>query len=150
MIVPETKIHSSSEKETFEFAKKLGQSARKGSVYGLIGDLGAGKSVFARGFAQGLGVTEYVSSPTFNILNCYETGRLALYHFDVYRIEDPDEMYETGFDEYLGGDGICLIEWSDMIRELMPEGYIRVELTKDPDDIVSGRWIRIREEGTKK
>ncbi len=135
-----------SEEETFDFALKLGKAAKEGQVYGLTGDLGAGKSVFARGFAKGLGVSEYVSSPTFNILNCYESGRLNLYHFDVYRIEDPDEMIEIGVDEYLYGDGVCIVEWSDMIKELMPKGYFRVEIVNDPVKGLNCRRISIREE----
>ena len=117
--------------ETVEFAKELGRTAKKGGVYALIGDLGAGKTVFAQGFAQGLGVREYVNSPTFTILSIYEDGRLPLYHFDVYRIEDPDELEETGFWEYIFGEGISLVEWADMVYELLPDDTVVTRIEKD-------------------
>ena len=103
----ERKVYeTSSAQETFEIGRRLGEEARRGMVYALNGDLGTGKTVFSKGFAAGLGIVEPVSSPTFTILQIYEEGRLPLYHFDVYRIEDPDEMEEVGLDEYLEGDGV--------------------------------------------
>ena len=114
--------------DTFAFGKKLGEAAEPGTVYTLVGDLGVGKTVLTQGLAEGLGITEAVNSPTFTILQVYEEGRLPLYHFDVYRITDPDEMYELGYEEYFYGDGVCVIEWADLIEELLPEHTIRIEI----------------------
>ena len=102
-------IESFSEKETREFAKGLGEGAKEGQVYCLIGDLGVGKTVFTQGFAEGLGVEDWVNSPTFTIVQEYRDGRLPFYHFDVYRLGDPEEMYEVGFEDYVYGEGVCLI-----------------------------------------
>ena len=132
-----------SREETFSFAKTLGKQAGEGEVYALIGDLGVGKTVFTQGFAEGLGIREYVNSPTFTILNIYEDGRLPLYHFDVYRIEDADEMEEIGFEDCLYGGGVCLIEWADRIEELLPEGTIRITIEKDMSKGPDYRAIRI-------
>lgn len=126
-------LETNSPAETEEFAKKLGKNARVGEIFTLNGDLGVGKTVFAKGFAEGLGITEPVNSPTFTIVQEYREGRIPLYHFDVYRIEDPEEMEEVGLDEYLFGDGVCLIEWADQISELLPENVIRVTIEKNPD-----------------
>ncbi len=122
---------SHSAEETRAFGKSLSEKAFPGQVYALTGNLGAGKTVLAQGFAEGLGVLETVNSPTFTILQVYEEGRLPFYHFDVYRIEDPYEMEEIGFDEYLNGDGVCLIEWADEIRELLPKDTIRITIERD-------------------
>jgi len=116
--------------ETHAFAKKLAENAQAGEIYALSGDLGTGKTVFAKGFAKGLGITQDVTSPTFSIVNEYE-GRLPLYHFDVYRIVDVSEMEETGYEDYFYGKGVCLVEWAEMIDELMPPETIRVQITKD-------------------
>ncbi len=129
--------------ETVEFAKELGRQAVKGGVYALIGDLGAGKTVFAQGFAQGLGVREYVNSPTFTILSIYEDGRLPLYHFDVYRLEDPDELEETGFWEYIFGEGVSLVEWADMVYELLPEDTVVINIEKDLKKGADYRRIKV-------
>jgi tRNA threonylcarbamoyladenosine biosynthesis protein TsaE len=123
--------HSS--EETFDLGESLGRKAYPGQIYTLIGDLGTGKTVFTQGFAKGLGITEYVNSPTFTILQVYEDGRLPLYHFDVYRIEEPEEMDEIGYEDYFFGDGVTLVEWADIIGELIPEDAIRVEISKDLD-----------------
>ena len=120
-----------SPEETFALGKKLGEEAAPGEIFCLDGDLGVGKTVFTQGFAAGLGVTEPVNSPTFTILQIYEEGRLPLYHFDVYRIGDPEEMDEIGYEEYFFGDGVCLIEWASLIGELIPEGARRVLIVKD-------------------
>ena len=122
---------SFSESDTFEAAKELAGRAAAGQIYCLDGDLGAGKTVFAKGFAAGLGITEPVTSPTFTIIREYYGGRLPLYHFDVYRISDIDEMYAIGYEEYFFGDGICLVEWSDLIGELIPEEAKRIRITRD-------------------
>ena len=124
-------IQSECPEDTFEFGRKLGSEALPGQIYTLIGDLGVGKTVFTQGFAKGLGITEYVNSPTFTILQVYEEGRLALYHFDVYRIADVSEMDEIGFEEYAYGDGVSLIEWANLIEDILPEEYIEVEISKD-------------------
>ncbi len=120
-------------KETFQCAFSLAKEARAGQVYALSGDLGVGKTVFAQGFARGLGIEDYVNSPTFTILQIYEDGRLPLYHFDVYRIEEVEEMEEVGFDDYVCGEGVCLIEWAERIQEIMPEDVISVTILKDLD-----------------
>ena len=123
-----------SPEETLEIGRLLGENAGPGEVYALIGDLGAGKTVFTKGFAQGLGIEEPVNSPTFTILQIYEEGRLPLYHFDVYRIGDIDEMYELGYEEYFFGDGVCVIEWADLIEELIPEDALTIRITRGEDE----------------
>lgn len=124
------KIESFSEADTFELGRKLGEQARPGQIYTLDGDLGVGKTVFTKGLARGLGILEPVSSPTFTIVQEYGGGRLPLYHFDVYLIEDPEEMEEIGYDDYFFGEGVCLVEWAEKIRELLPERVIRVVIGK--------------------
>ena len=105
--------------DTFAFGKKLGEAAEPGTVYTLVGDLGVGKTVLTQGLAEGLGITEAVNSPTFTILQVYEEGRLPLYHFDVYRIGDVEEMDEIGYEDYFYGDGVCLIEWANRRSRLL-------------------------------
>jgi tRNA threonylcarbamoyladenosine biosynthesis protein TsaE len=134
-----------SSEETFELGNRLGSKAKAGEIYTLTGDLGTGKTVFAQGFAGGLGITEYVNSPTFTILQVYDGGKLPFYHFDVYRIEDPEEMFEVGFDEYLEGDGVCLIEWAELVDELIPEGAVRIKIEKDLTRGTDIRKITIEE-----
>ena len=107
--------------ETFALGKKLGEEAKAGQVYCLDGDLGVGKTVFTQGFAAGLGIAEPVNSPTFTIVQQYEEGRMPLYHFDVYRIGDVEEMEEIGYEDCFYGEGVCLIEWSVLIEEILPE-----------------------------
>lgn len=120
-----------SAKETYALGQLLGQKAIPGQIYTLVGDLGVGKTVFTKGVAAGLGVTEPVSSPTFTIIQEYDSGRLPFYHFDVYRIGDIEEMEEIGYDDYFFGQGICLIEWADLIEELLPPQVIAVTIEKD-------------------
>ena len=120
-----------SSRETFELGRELGEKAVPGEIYTLTGDLGTGKTVFAQGFAEGLVIREYVNSPTFTILQVYEDGRLPMYHFDVYRIEEPEEMEEIGYEDYFFSEGVTLIEWADMIEELIPEDAHRVIILKD-------------------
>ena len=122
----------------------LGEKIPAGSVVCLDGDLGVGKTVFAKGVAKGLGVKEPVSSPTFTIVQEYREGRIPMFHFDVYRIEDPEEMYEIGYEEYFYGDGVCLIEWADQIRELIPETATHVLIEKDLEKGLGYRRITIR------
>ena len=117
-------LHIASEKETEKLGEKIGQAAKPGMVVALIGDLGTGKTTLTKSIARGLGVTETVTSPTFNIIREYKSGRIPLYHFDVYRIADPEEMFELGYEEYFYGDGICVVEWADIIEELLPENAV--------------------------
>ena len=124
-------VETNSEKETWELGKQLAESAKSGQVFSLIGDLGVGKTVLTKGMAAGLGISEPVNSPTFTILQVYEEGRLPFYHFDVYRIADLEEMDEIGYEDYFYGDGICLVEWANLIEELMPENTIRITIEKD-------------------
>lgn len=124
-------IESFSAEETYALGEKIGQEAKPGQVYTLIGDLGVGKTVFTQGVAAGLGITEPVSSPTFTIVQIYEEGRMPFYHFDVYRIGDPEEMEEVGFEDYIYGEGLCLIEWANLIEEILPPAYTQVRIEKD-------------------
>ncbi len=124
-------IETNSPEETFALGQKLGEQAKAGQIYTLNGDLGVGKTVFTQGIARGLGITEAVSSPTFTIVQVYEEGRLPFYHFDVYRIGDIEEMEEIGYEDYFYGEGVCLIEWADLIREILPEQMCRVTIEKD-------------------
>ena len=124
-------IDSFCAKDTYELGEKIGQMAKPGMVISLTGDLGVGKTVFTQGLAKGLGIEEPVNSPTFTIVQVYDEGRLPLYHFDVYRIGDIEEMDEVGFEEYFYGEGVCLIEWADLIREILPEQMCRVTIEKD-------------------
>lgn len=117
--------------ETFQLGRLLGQQAKPGQVYGLVGDLGVGKTVFTQGFAAGLGVKETVCSPTFTIVQVYEGGRLPFYHFDVYRIGDVEEMDEVGCEDCFYGEGVSLVEWADLVEEILPERYVRIEIKKD-------------------
>ena len=136
---------TNSEIETYELGFAMGREARPGEVYTLIGDLGVGKTVFTKGLAAGLGIKEPVSSPTFTILQEYEEGRLPFYHFDVYRIGDVEEMDEIGYEDYFYGDGVCLIEWADLIREILPEHYKEIRIEKDLDKGFDYRRISICE-----
>lgn len=138
-----TIFESSGPEDTYKFAQKLSEDAQPGQVYALVGDLGVGKTVFTKGFAAGLGIEEPVSSPTFTILQIYEEGRLPLYHFDVYRIEEPEEMEEVGFDEYIDADGVCLIEWANRIEEILPPETIFVRIEKDLEKGLEYRRIEV-------
>ena len=124
-------IETNTPKETFEFGKRLGEEAKAGKIYTLIGDLGVGKTVFTQGLAKGLEISEPISSPTFTIVQVYEEGRLPLYHFDVYRIGDVEEMEEIGYEDYFYGEGVSLIEWANLIEEILPEKYTEIKIEKD-------------------
>ena len=124
-------IETRSPEETFQFGEKLGREAKPGQIYTLNGDLGTGKTVFTQGFAAGLGITEPVNSPTFTIVQIYEEGRMPFYHFDVYRIGDVEEMDEIGYEDCFYGEGVCLIEWAELIEEILPEHVIAVTIEKD-------------------
>ena len=133
--------------ETFRVGKRLGEQAYPGQVFALNGDLGVGKTVFTQGLARGLGIEEPVSSPTFTIVQVYEEGRLPFYHFDVYRIGDVEEMDEVGFEDYVMGDGVSMIEWADLIREILPEKRTEVIIEKDLEKGFDYRRITINEIG---
>lgn len=136
---------SFSAQDTFELGSQLGQTVEPGKVYTLIGDLGVGKTVFTQGFAHGLGITEAVSSPTFTIVQVYEEGRLPFYHFDVYRIGDVEEMDEIGYEDYVYGEGVCLIEWANLIEEILPENYTQITIEKDLEKGFDYRKITIED-----
>lgn len=134
---------SFSPSDTFKIAEELGKKAKAGDVFCLNGDLGTGKTLFSQGFAKGLGIEESVNSPTFTIVQEYDDGRLPFYHFDVYRIEDSEEMEEVGFTDMIYGDGVCLIEWAELISDILPEHYTKVEIKKDLDKGFDYRTIEI-------
>lgn len=129
--------------ETYELGMMLGQQAAPGQIYCLDGDLGVGKTVFTQGFAAGLGIEGPVNSPTFTIVQQYEEGRLPLYHFDVYRIGDVSEMDEIGYEDCFYGEGVCLIEWSQLIPEILPDDVIRIRIEKNLDRDFDYRRITI-------
>lgn len=124
-------MESEKSEDTFLLGRLLGENCRAGEVYTLIGDLGVGKTVFTQGFAAGLGVAGPVNSPTFTIVSEYDDGRLPFYHFDVYRIGDSEEMDEIGYEDYIYGEGVSLIEWANLIEDILPEKYTRVTIEKD-------------------
>ena len=137
------RVETNSPEETFDLGRRMGADAKPGQIYTLNGDLGAGKTIFTKGMAAGLGIEEPVSSPTFTIVQEYSGGRLPLYHFDVYRIGEPEEMEEIGYDDYFFGEGVCLIEWAELIRELLPERVISVSIEKDLEKGFYYRLIHI-------
>lgn len=124
-------IESKTPQETFALGRSLGEEAKPGQIYTLVGDLGVGKTVFTQGLAKGLGIEEAINSPTFTIVQIYEEGRMPFYHFDVYRIGDIEEMDEIGYEDYFFGEGVCLIEWANLIEELIPKDAILVKIEKD-------------------
>ena len=142
-------IETHDPEETFEVGRTIGMNAKPGQIYTLTGDLGVGKTVFTQGVAAGLGITEPVNSPTFTIIQEYDDGRLPFYHFDVYRIGDLEEMEEIGYDDYFFGQGICLIEWAELIEEILPEKRIEVTIEKDLEKGFEYRKITIEERGEK-
>ncbi len=133
--------HSSD--ETYRFAEQMGKEAVPGTIIALDGDLGCGKTVFAKGFAVGLGVKEHVSSPTFTIMQQYDDGYMPLYHFDVYRIGDISEMDETGYEDCFYGEGVTIVEWADMVRDIMPKDTVWITIKKDPAKGFDYRKIEI-------
>ena len=138
-------IETNSEKETYAFGLELGKKAHAGQVYTLVGDLGVGKTVFTKGLARGLDILEPVNSPTFTIVQVYEEGRLPFYHFDVYRSGDVEEMDEIGYEDYIYGDGVSLIEWANLIEEILPEHYTEIKIEKDLEKGFDYRRISICE-----
>ena len=133
------------QEETYELGRKMGEEAAPGQIVCLNGDLGVGKTVFTQGFAAGLGIEGPVNSPTFTIVQQYEEGRLPLYHFDVYRIGDVSEMDEIGYEDCFFGDGVCLIEWSVLIEEILPEHVVKVVIEKNLEQGFDYRRITVEE-----
>ena len=138
-------IETRSARETYELGLEIGKKATKGQVYTLVGDLGVGKTVFTQGMANGLEIAEPINSPTFTIVQVYDEGRLPFYHFDVYRIGDISEMDEIGFEDYIYGDGVALIEWANLIEEILPENCTQITIEKDLEQGFEYRKITIVE-----
>jgi tRNA threonylcarbamoyladenosine biosynthesis protein TsaE len=138
-------IETFSPEETWAFGEKIGREAEPGDVLTLVGDLGVGKTVFTQGVAAGLGITEPVNSPTFTIVQVYEQGRIPFYHFDVYRIGDIEEMDEIGYEDYFYGTGVTMIEWANLIEEILPETYREIRIEKDLEKGFDYRKITIKE-----
>ena len=142
-----TVIESFSAEETLKLGQSLGEQAKPGEVYTLIGDLGVGKTVLTQGIAEGLGIDEPICSPTFTIVQVYEEGRMPFYHFDVYRIGDIEEMDEIGYEDYFYGDGLTMIEWANLIEEILPERRKEITIEKDLEKGFDYRRITIKEVG---
>ena len=140
-------FESFSETDTFELGVKIGKEAKPGDVFTLLGDLGVGKTALTKGVAQGLEITEPICSPTFTIVQVYEEGRIPFYHFDVYRIGDVEEMDEIGYEDYFYGEGLCMIEWANLIEEILPPSYKEITIEKDLEKGFDYRKITIREIG---
>lgn len=130
--------------ETKKIGIELGQKAQKGDIYCLVGDLGVGKTIFSKGFAEGLGINEHITSPTFTIVNEYHNGRLPFYHFDVYRLNDPEELYDIGYEDYFFGDGVCLVEWANMIDDFVPKDAKWINIKKCLEKGEDYRLIEIK------
>lgn len=140
-----TIIESFSMQDTQKLGQELGQNAKAGEVYTLIGDLGVGKTVLTQGIAEGLGITEPICSPTFTIVQVYEEGRMPFYHFDVYRIGEIEEMDEIGYEDYFYGNGLTMIEWANLIEEILPEHRKEITIEKDLEKGFDYRRITIKE-----
>ena len=140
-------IETNTPEETYALGRKLGEQAKPGQVYTLIGDLGVGKTVFTQGVAKGLLIEEPVNSPTFTIVQVYEEGRMPFYHFDVYRIVVIGEMEEVGYEDYFYGEGFTMIEWADLILEMMPEQYQKITIEKNLEKGFDYRRITIEQVG---
>lgn len=130
--------------ETKKIGIELGQKAQKGEIYCLVGDLGVGKTIFSKGFAEGLGINEHITSPTFTIVNEYHNGRLPFYHFDVYRLNDSEELYDIGYEDYFFGDGVCLVEWANMIEDFVPKDAKWINIKKCLEKGEDYRLIEIK------
>ena len=138
-------IETNSPEETFALGEKIGTEAQPGQLYTLIGDLGVGKTVLTQGLAKGLGIEEPICSPTFTIVQVYEEGRMPFYHFDVYRIGDIEEMDEIGYEDYFYGQGLTMVEWANLIEEILPDSYQQITIEKDPEKGFDYRKITIEE-----
>lgn len=146
-VIKKQVIETYSPGESFDLGEKIGRESAPGQVFTLIGDLGVGKTVFTQGVAKGLGIREPVNSPTFTIVQIYEEGRMPFYHFDVYRIGDVEEMEEIGYEDYFYGEGLCLIEWANLIEEILPSQYTRITIEKNLEKGFDYRKITIEEIG---
>ena len=138
-------IESFSAEDTHALGKKIGENAKPGDVYTLLGDLGVGKTVLTQGIADGLGIKEAICSPTFTIVQVYDEGRMPFYHFDVYRIGDIEEMDEIGYEDYFYGDGLTMIEWANLIEEILPSKRKEITIEKDLEKGFDYRRITIKE-----
>lgn len=138
--------NSYSSEDTFKIGYDLGMGAKEGDIFCLLGDLGVGKTVFTQGFAKGLGIEEPISSPTFTIVQEYHEGRLPFYHFDVYRIEDVEEMEHIGYEEYFFGEGVCMVEWANLIKEILPSDVKVIRIEKDLEKGFDYRQVQVEEE----
>lgn len=132
--------------DTYKIGFNLAKKAKKGDIFCLVGEIGAGKTQFAKGFASGLNIKETITSPTFNIVNQYSSDKLMFFHFDVYRFESFEQMYDIGYEEYFFGDGICLIEWADIIKEIIPNNAIWVYIKKNNNKNENFRSIEVKNE----
>ena len=141
-------FESFDELQTYEFGQQIGREAQPGSVYCLVGNLGTGKTIMAKGLASGLGIDEDIVSPTFTIVQEYREGRIPFYHFDVYRIGDAEEMEEIGFEDYVYGKGVTFIEWANLIEEILPASYKEIRIEKDPEKGFDYRRITIEEKNS--
>lgn len=139
------KIITKTPQELEYLGKRLAQLVQPGDFLALDGDLGAGKTLLTQGIAQGLEVTEEISSPTFTIIHEYESGRLPLYHMDVYRLKQPEEMYDLGYEEYFYGEGVTVVEWAQIIEPLLPDDYLGLEIAVVPE----GRELRFAPHGAR-
>ncbi|MBQ3125101.1 MAG: tRNA (adenosine(37)-N6)-threonylcarbamoyltransferase complex ATPase subunit type 1 TsaE [Clostridia bacterium] len=142
-------FESYSYEDTHKIADEIAKNLTGGEFIAMYGDLGAGKTAFVQGLAKSLGIENHITSPTFTIVNEYE-GRLPLYHFDVYRIADPDEMYEIGYEEYVDSDGVCIVEWAELIEDLFPNDYYKITILKDEEKGFDYRKIIFEESGEDK
>ena len=136
-------IESFSAEDTLELGRQMGRDAQPGDVYTLVGDLGVGKTVLTQGIAEGLDIEEAICSPTFTIVQVYEEGRMPFYHFDVYRIGDVEEMDEIGYEDYFYGEGLCMIEWANLIEEILPSRRKEITIEKDLEKGFDYRKITI-------
>lgn len=136
------KMEVLSEKEMKKIAQDIAKLVKKGDIYCLCGELGAGKTQFSKGFGQGLGIKDEITSPTFTIVNEYREGIIPFFHFDMYRINDTEELYDIGYEEYFFGGGVCLVEWADIVKEIIPNDAIWIKITKD---ITKGENYRLIE-----
>ena len=143
----QTVYETFSEKETAQLGERLGREAAPGEVYILTGDLGAGKTAFTKGIAMGLGISEPVNSPTFTIVQIYESGRMPFYHFDVYRISDPEEMEEIGYEDCFYGEGLSVVEWGNLVEEILPERRKEIRIERDVEKGFDYRRITVSEVG---
>lgn len=138
-------IETKNKKQTEQIGINIGRNVKKGQILCINGELGVGKTVITKGIAKGLCIDDNITSPTFTIVNEYDEGNMPMYHFDVYRISDPDEMYEIGFEDYLFGNGICVIEWAEIIEDIIPDNSIWINISKDLSKGLEYRLIEIKD-----